>query len=172
MPRYMKKITETKGVDNVDILVDVLTEMHKEGNGTLTAEVVTQRDAAQMAIMLMLGVGTGNIYIQELNEFFISLHEIKPACFCHECNKDLLDQKDVGIVVIMHGNCELATAVTVSGLCESCWKGRCEMNPDKAMTAFIDHIKLIIPDFEIIKPVNTDPAFRMPDIPFDPNRLN
>jgi hypothetical protein len=179
MGEYTKTIGDCRAVDSAEMFSQILVRMHQEGNGAMCAQIIVPRDAAVMALKLMFGIEDPRSCWQEINEFLSKLEETRPVCSCSNCVNDLVTQKDVGAMVVVHGDCDYPTAVVVAGLCETCWTGRCEKNPEKGLEAFMEHMRSIVPSMEVIDKGNgpdlsakNDPAYRMPDIPFDPSRLN
>jgi len=143
LTQYDSQLVETQ-----EVFETIVASMHEEGNGLLTAVVITPQDAAKLILGAMMGAankGILSLYVLECDKFLKAVMTSPPICAADSCDHPITTQTDVGAIVIVHGKTDTPSVMLAAGVCETCWKERFEKNRDQAMEGFLNYLRQCLP---------------------------
>lgn len=145
---------ESTMIETSEVFAAVIEKMHQEGNGLITASVVTPEDAAKMVVIYMTGADKSPLFplhVQECHVFLKNVETNHPTCAANNCTNKMHKHEDVACIIITHGMTDTPTTILASGICEPCWEkfGR---DRQKAMDAFMEYLSQCLPGMKSYKP--------------------
>lgn len=141
-------------INTENSFLTVLQQMYSEGNGVITAKLITHIDAAKLCLAASMGIfpdGPAAVYFLECDRFLGTLAVSAPLCSADRCDHPMKTHDDVGCMVVVHGLTDKPTAFIMAGICSPCWSEKYKLDRDDAMSAFMEYLHRCVPSMKSYK---------------------